>query len=379
MRVAMLAQYPLDESCIVGGPEAVVVALLRGLRRYQDLEVHVLTCQPGVEDGLAETMVGWPLHILERKRMGRVTFHVRDVSSMGRALRRLQPDVIHAQGMGIYAAAAMHSPYPHVVTTHGIFSREAAFATGPGSRLRGLMDSVFERYCLSRVQNLISISPYVNEEVARLGGFKGRIFDVDNPVADAYFEVNTRGEESTILFAGRVLPRKDLLGLLHALTKVRREIPKVRLRVAGETQSASDYVETCRQFIQQQGLGTAVTFCESLSMEDMVQEYARCTLLALSSKQETAPVVVAEAMAAGRPVVATRVCGVPYMVDDGVSGLLVNYGDVDGLASALIRVLGDHKLRLQMGRHGRKMAEARYRVDAVARKTRQVYEQLANG
>jgi glycosyltransferase involved in cell wall biosynthesis len=281
--------------------------------------------------------------------------------------------------MGLYAAAALHSPYPHVVTTHGIFSREAAFAAGLGSRLRGLMDSVFETYCLSRVQNLISISPYVDEEVARLGVFKGRVFRIENPVADAYFTVNLEGEESTVLFAGRVIPRKDLLSLLRALSIVRSAMPEVRLRVAGETQSAPGYVETCRQFIQQHGLASAVTFVGSLSMEEMVQEYARCTVLALSSKQETAPVVVAEAMAAGRPVVATKVCGVPYMVEEDVSGLLVDYGDVDGLASSLIRVLGDRQLRLQMGRNGRKMAETRYRVAAVARKTRQVYGQLAHG
>jgi glycosyltransferase involved in cell wall biosynthesis len=378
VRVAMLGQYPLDETRLVGGPEAVVVALLRGLRCFQDLEVHILTCQPGVEDGLGETGPGWPLHILKRKRLGRITFHVRDVSSIGRTLRRLEPRVVHAQGMGIYAAAAMHSPYPHVVTTHGIFSREAEFVRGIGARVRGFLDSVFERYCLSRVQNLISISPYVDEEVALLGGFKGHTFRIENPVADAYFAVNTQGEESTILYAGRVLPRKDLLGLLHALTKVRREIPEVRLRVAGETESAPAYADMCRQFIQQQGLDTAVTFLGSLPVEDMVQEYAGCTVLALASKQETAPVVVAEAMAASRPVVATRVCGVPYMVEDGCSGLLVDYGDVDELAGALIRVLCDRQLRLQMGRHGREMAEARYRLDVVAGKTRQVYMQLSN-
>jgi glycosyltransferase involved in cell wall biosynthesis len=66
------------------------------------------------------------------------------------------------------------------------------------------------------------------------------------------------------------------------------------------------------------------------------------------------------------------------MVEDGSTGFLVDYGDVDGLAGALVRVLRDRQLRLQMGRHGRNMAEARYRVDVVARKTRQLYVQLAN-
>ena len=376
MRVAMLGQYPLDESHIVGGVEAVMVPLLRGLARFEDLEVHVVTCLPGVEIQSIRTASGWPLHILKRRRLGRITFHRRDVSSMGRTLRRLAPDLVHAQGIGIYAAAAASSPYPHVATTHGIFSREAEFATGLASRFRGFMDSAFERYCVARMKNLISISPYVEEELARIGGFRGRIYRIDNPVADAYFTVNTEGEEATILYAGRVIPRKDLLTLLRTLVIVRKEIPQVRLRVAGETESAPAYFETCRQFIEEQALGTAVTFLGSLPMEQMVQEYARCAVLALSSKQETAPVAVAEAMAAGRPVVATRVCGVPYMVEDGVSGLLVD-SHVDGLASALVRVLRDRRLRKQMGQHGRELAEERFRVHVVAGKTRQVYLQLA--
>jgi glycosyltransferase involved in cell wall biosynthesis len=112
-------------------------------------------------------------------------------------------------------------------------------------------------------------------------------------------------------------------------------------------------------------------------MEAMVLEHARCALLALPSKQETAPVVVAEAMAAGRAVVATRICGVPYMVEDGASGLLVEDGDPNALAAGLLRLLQDPALRARMGQRGRQIAEARFRTSVVAGQTRQVYLELA--
>jgi glycosyltransferase involved in cell wall biosynthesis len=229
------------------------------------------------------------------------------------------------------------------------------------------------------VNSLVSISPYVEEELVQTTGFQGRVYRIENPVDDIFFTVNRQGEEATILYAGRVLPRKGLLYLLRALVKVRQAMPRVCLRVAGETESAAAYFEACHQFIKQQALDSAVVFLGSLTMEQMVEEYARCTVFALPSKQETAPVVVAEAMAAGRPVVATRVCGVPYLVEDGVSGLLVPYGDIDGLASALLRVLRDSQLRMQMGQRGREMAETRFRPHEVARATRQLYLQLAAG
>ncbi len=377
MRVAMLGQYPLDESRIVGGPEGVIVPLLQGLARFSDLDVHVLTCQPKAEERLSQTASGWPLYIHRRRRLGRITFHIRDRTNMGRTLRRIVPDVVHAQGMGLYAASAFDSPYPHVVTVHGIFSREAGFAKGLPSRFRGFMDSAFERYCVLRAKNLIAISPYVEQELARIGGFRGEIFRVENPVADAYFGVSGQGEEGTMLYVGRVIPRKDLLTLLRALVIVRRELPRVQLRVAGETESSPAYVETCRQFIAQHALGNTVRFLGSLSRAEMVTEYTRCSVLVLSSKQETAPVVVAEAMASARPVIATRVCGVPDMVEDGLSGLLVDYGDVDGMAAALVRILRDRELRVRMGRNGRVLAEQRFGVDVVARNTRQVYHRVA--
>lgn len=377
MRVAMLGQYPLDESRIVGGPEGVMVPLLQGLARFSDLDVHVVTCQPKVEERLGQTASGWPLHIIKRMRLGRITLHIRDRANMKRTLRRIAPDVVHAQGMGLYAAAAADSPYPHAVTMHGIFSREAELARGLSSRLRGFMDSAFERYCVLRAKNLIAISPYVEEELARIGGFKGEIFRIENPVADAYFGVNGEGEDGAVLYVGRVIPRKDLLTLLRALVIVRSEMPRVQLRVAGETESSPAYVEACRQFVEQQALGRAVQFLGSLSRDEMVEEYARCSVLALSSKQETAPVVVAEAMASARAVIATRVCGVPDMVEDGLSGLLVDYGDVDGMADALVRVLRDRELRTRMGRHGRVLAEQRFGLDAVARRTWQVYHRVA--
>jgi len=376
MRVAVLGQYPLCEERIVGGIEAVLVPLLRALSRFSDLELHIVTCQPGVEDRLDVTQAGWPLHILKRRRFGRLMFHRRDVSGIQRTLQRISPDIVHAHGLGIYAAAAAQSPYAHIVTLHGIIPREAAFVRGSAARLRAFLDSIYARYCLARAKNLISINPYVEEELVRLGGFRGRIYPIENPVDDVFFTVKGNGEEATILYAGRVIPRKNLLDLLRALNLVRETVADVRLRIAGEAESDPEYVRLCRQFLTQHGLDGMVTFLGSLTTQQMAQEYERCAVLALPSKQETAPVAVAEAMAAGRPVVATRICGMPYMVEDGCSGFLVDDGDVPGLANALIRLLSNPQLRRQMGQRGRELANTRFRADLVAHQTYQAYLQV---
>lgn len=86
--------------------------------------------------------------------------------------------------------------------------------------------------------------------------------------------------------------------------------------------------------------------------------------------------VIAEVMAAGRPVVATRVGGVPYLVDHERTGLLTRVGDTDALAQAICQLLEDGARRDRMGQEARRQAEARFRARAVAQRTRQVYETL---
>lgn len=380
IRIAMLGQYPLDETRILGGIEAVMVPLLRALARLDDVELHVVTCLPWVQEHQDNTQAGLPLHVLRRRRLGRVTWHARDVASIQRTVRALSPDVVHAQGLGIYAAAATALPYPHVVTAHGLFFREAEFAQGLAGRWRGFMDSAYERRCLARTRNLIAISPYVEQELLHRQpeSFAGRVFPIENPVDEIFFSVGDEAQEpATVLYAGRVIPRKGLLNLLQALVGVRRAVPEVCLRVAGEVESQSQYVAACRRFIAQHGLESAVTFLGSLSLEQMAHEYERCALLVLPSKQETAPVVIAEAMAAGRAVVATRACGMPYMVEDGQSGFLAGFDDAASWERALTTLLASSALRRSMGECGRELARARFHPDTVARATRAVYKVLS--
>jgi glycogen(starch) synthase len=203
-----------------------------------------------------------------------------------------------------------------------------------------------------------------------------QVYHIENPVSDRFFDIVSQPEPMRILCPVRVIPRKGLLFALRALPELRKEFPGVELRIAGESLAMPSYLATCQSFIARHGLGENVRFLDTLTPSEMADEYARCTLMVLPSIQETAPVTVGEAMAAGVPIVATRVGGVPHMVQDGLTGLLVNYGDVDGLTAALRRVLTDVPLRQSMARAARGRANERFRLSVVAERTAQVYEQV---
>ncbi len=87
--------------------------------------------------------------------------------------------------------------------------------------------------------------------------------------------------------------------------------------------------------------------------------------------------VIAQAMAASKPVVATPVGGVAEMVSDGETGFLVDVGDVNALANALLRLLRDPSLRARIGQSGHEFAVENYRADTVARRTYDVYQKVA--
>jgi glycosyltransferase involved in cell wall biosynthesis len=110
-----------------------------------------------------------------------------------------------------------------------------------------------------------------------------------------------------------------------------------------------------------------------------VSHYAAADGVVLASEQETASVTIAEAMAMGRPVVATDVGGSATMVADGVTGRIVPPRDPQALAAALGELLADTARSTALGQAGRAVAEARFRLSAVTDATLAVYRSILEG
>jgi glycosyltransferase involved in cell wall biosynthesis len=316
---------------------------------------------------------------LPRGRFGRVTWHRREVRAILDVVRAFRPDIVHAHGSGLYAGAALDSPYPSVITVHGIISQEARLLTGWRSRMRGFLDAQYERAVIRRARHLVLITPYV-QEVFR-GLFSGEAYLVENACDERFFALERQPIEGRLLFAGPVIPRKGALPLLKALRLVREQEPLAHLRVAGPTGARPDYYQECQAYVRDSGLGDAVVFLGQLTQEQVLQEYATCAAFVLPSFQETAPMVVEQAMAAGVPTVATRAGGVPWMVEEGATGLMLPVpssleGDPAALAEGLVSILSDAQAAQRMGQRAREEALLRFRPEEVARRTFEVYGQV---
>lgn len=371
MKVLVLSPFPLDLERVHGGVESTVMYFLDGVGARDDVQLHVVTSLPSVHSPQTRERGGVRVTYLPRLRWGRVMGYAGDFRVIRRIVEQEQPDLVHGQGTTFYAGAALACGVPAVITAHGVAFRELAYLRGASQRARGLWDAWYERRCIRRTRYLIAIAPYVAREFARWT--RARVWFVPNAISERFFALPRVPEPRTILFAGVVSPRKGAYELVQAVARVRRSLPDVRLRLAGDTRTYPDYVSRIRRLVTEQGLEGNVQFLGPLSESDILNEYARAAVLALSSWQETLPAAVAQAMAAGVPVVSTAVGGIPDVIRDGETGLLARPGDVAGLADALLRVLADAALAGALAEAARSYAEANFRSAVVAQRVLNVY------
>ncbi|MBC7235085.1 MAG: glycosyltransferase family 4 protein [Chloroflexi bacterium] len=397
-KIAVLGAYPLDPTRL-SGVEVAIVYVQRELLKQPDVTLHVISCHSSLTEPKTVQDGRLTVTYLPRGSHGRITWHRQEVAALRRVLDAFCPDMVHAHGSGLYAGAALGSGYPAVVTVHGIAAQEARLAyndpaTSWGDRLRGLLDSAYERWVIGRAEHLIVISPYVEQVFARV--FRGTCYLVENACEERFFDLRREPVPGRLLFAGPVIPRKGVLLLLQALERVRREMPEAHVRIAGSLNADPDYARACQALVAERGMEEAVAFLGHVSQEQVLEEYRRCAVFVLPSFQETAPMVIEQAMAAGVPSVATRVGGVPWMLEDGVTGLtlpapganelrgergqtrggLSLASTVDELTRAILRLLQNPAQARSMGERARIEAEARFRPEAVARRTLGVYRSV---
>jgi glycosyltransferase involved in cell wall biosynthesis len=179
-------------------------------------------------------------------------------------------------------------------------------------------------------------------------------------------------DRKIILCVARLVPEKDHHTLLTAFGLLVQRHSDAELWIVGDgkrRKSLSEYA------------GKA-SFGESIRLMpgqlDIRPLLWQSSVLVLSSLEEGIPNVVLEAMASGLPVVATRVGGLPEVVEHDRTGFLVPIGDTDALADALGLLLSEEKIRTAFGREGRRRVEARYSTSGMVQKYEQIFEQLLN-
>ncbi|MDQ6700906.1 MAG: glycosyltransferase [Acidobacteriota bacterium] len=321
----------------------------------------------GLEDRLADA--GVQVFHLDKKR----GFDRRMFSRFARVLRQFRPHVVHTHNYALrytYAPALWHRIPVQVHTVHNVAQKEV---DGVG---RALQQIAFRRGVAP-----VAIAQEVAATIRNVYGVPERALIPNGICVRGYRSGRLRGaewrrregfgpDEILCLCVGRLAPQKDHATLLQAFAAGPAKDPRARLLLAGEGPLRTDI----ERQIQALGVGQSVRLLGR--RQDIPDMLAAADLFVIASRWEGNPLAVMEAMSAGVPVVATAVGGVPELVSEGETGLLVVPGEPAMLASAICRLLDDATRRAAMGRAAMRKAERDFDVGVMARAYEQLYERL---
>ena len=380
MRIALLSHYPDDETAPAGGVWAVGRNLAAGLVEA-GAEVHVVRYVAAPAGGEARTAVsGQPplvVHtVLLPRRRSQPLRRAAAVPALIRAVQAIRPDAISAHESE-YGLAAVRSGFPAAVTIHGIPRQEFRAFRRWRNRLDLALTVGQDWLMVREARHIVAINDYALRQYQ--SRTRAQFYRINVPIGEVFFQVAERAPDPhTLLLVGGMNERKDPLLMLQALALVRERVPDVVLRIAGRPLHGP-FGARVQRVIDDLRLAAHVQFLGSLDQPRLAQAYAAAAVTVLSSRQETSPAVLMEAMAARRPVVATAVGGVAEIVADGQSGYVTPPGDAAALAERVQRLLLDPALASALGAAGRILAEANFRRDRVGRQYLAMLRYIALG
>ncbi|MDX3612830.1 glycogen synthase [Streptomyces europaeiscabiei] len=379
MRVGLLTrEYPPD---VYGGAGVHVEFLARELRSLVDLDVHCWG--EGAGGGVVRHR---PWSALDGANDALRTFSVDLSIAAGLEGRELVHSHTWYANLAGHFGKLLHG-IPHVVTAHSLEPLRPWKAEQLGGGYA--LSSWAERTAVESADAVIAVSGAMRDDIldcypaldpAKLhvvhNGIDTSLYRPDHGT-DVLGRIGIDTGRPYVLFVGRITRQK---GVPHLLRAVRDIDPDVQVVLCAGAPDTPETDQEFRDLFAELSRAREGLFWipQMLPRPDVIQLLTHAAVFVCPSVYEPLGIVNLEAMACGTAVVASRVGGIPEVVEDGVTGLLVSAEDgfEDRLARALDSVLADPRAAARMGEAGRERVVREFGWDAVARRTVQLYEEV---
>ncbi len=374
IKVALLTrEYPPE---VYGGAGVHVEYLARALSGLVDLTVH---CQGAPRD-TAVAHQAWPALQDAVLRVFSADLSMADAVAGA--------DLVHSHtwyaNLGGHLASLLHG-IPHVATVHSLEPLRPWKAEQLGGGYA--LSSWAERTALAAAAAVVAVSdgmaadvlsayPEIPEERVRVirNGIDTTEYAPD-PGRDVLSRLGVDLERPYVIFVGRITRQKGVPVLLRAAARLDPEAQLVLCAGAADTPELGAEVSDLVAGLQESRSGV-IWIPEMLPKTDIIQLLSHAAVFVCPSVYEPLGIVNLEAMACATAVVASRVGGIPEVVADGVTGLLVEPEDPAALAAAMNQVLRDPGQAAAMGLAGRERAVREFSWDAVGQQTAALYAEL---
>lgn len=369
--------FPVNTGQIKGGVHSALANLLKG---FAELPVNIRVVSFNRE--LAEkklTLFSSRIEIYyhpEGRFPHAINYLFNGSKIVRQHIRQFNPSIVHYSMGGYILLTRVWGLYHRVTLTtiHGIAFPEARQKKKLKDKLVFYSNGIVEIFCLPK--NLIHLSNYSRT----LMGRKGNYSLIPNAVDSSFFAIAPKDKtHNKLIYAGAIDRNKNLIFLLKALKQLVDQRYFFKLDVLGGYTETDGYEQEINTFIEQHQLGAYVQFHGWVNQSTLQTILAKADILVVSSFQESLPMVIAEAMAAGKLVIASRVGGIPEMIEHGEDGFIMDTDKPENLAQLLIPLYQQPGRVLAIQKKARQKALATYPGKRIAEKTLSFYQQLLLG
>jgi glycosyltransferase involved in cell wall biosynthesis len=344
-------------------------ALLDGFSKLANVEVHVVTCTQRPMKSPAKLAENIFFHSLLVPKMGWFrTAYQGCIRAARRKLREIRPDIVHGQGTERDAAiSAVFSGFPNVLTLHGNMRLVARINRARPFSYQWLAARL-EHFTIPRSDGIICITHYTREAVAALAR---KTWVLPNAVDASFFEVTRLPSPSVqVLCIATVDGRKNQNALIRAVDTLRPP-GNFELVFLGAASRETAYGREFFELVEGRPWCRYAGFADRQALK---QYLATASGLVLPSLEDNCPMSVLEAMAAGVPVAAARVGGVPDLVRHGETGLLFDPLSEESMAAAMAHLVENRDPSMAV--RARAEARTRFHPEIIATRHLEIYREV---
>lgn len=287
---------------------------------------------------------------------------------IARDIVRFHPDICHLHGTGAFSAAIYNELIKNglrvILTIHGLAHIEKRNKLRKQPSIKHLYQFIrqsrIEFNLISQLDKVIIDTEYVATQLQSCY-HKGKIKHlpeikvIPQGIDDSFFKLKGDKTGMTILSVGAFAERKGHLLLIKSFEEVCKVLPEARLVIAG-TISEPSYYRQILDYIDQSQQKDRIQLFPDIPFDELKHLYTQARIFALHSEEESQGISLVEAMAAGLPVVSTRRGGIPFVVRDGETGLLTDFGDILECSNAIVSLLTNSSLFDTISTNARKIA-----------------------
>lgn len=282
-------------------------------------------------------------------------------------------DILHCHGA--YPSGYVGATFKNIFKTLLVIRPHGSdILPDEGIRKNLRLDKRVKKALLS-ADAIIAQSRFLKREIEKIGGVKDKIRLIPNGVKISEFDCYKLSKEKhPYIFAiGSLTKKKGFDILISAFGYLKHKLPNtdLRLMIAGDGKELENY----KKLINEKGLNNSINLLGNVTGKKKVTLFKNCLFFVNSSRREPFANVNLEALAAGKPIIATRVGGNTEVVKDGYNGFLIPSEDYVKLGEAMIKLYKDKALIKKMSKKSREIAE-RYEWDSIVEKYINLYEKL---